>query len=91
MSENWRKDIGQYTVMCSPRPRMDKPGQKVFRPHSMRRVSATLELNRLLARIEKLRTGLHCISLASQNTMGGNSTDLGKMARQIVERDDENI
>jgi hypothetical protein len=63
MSENWRKDINEYTVMCSPGRGRDKPGQLVFRPNSMRRVSATKELNRLTAEIRELKTSVKHLQL----------------------------
>jgi len=37
----------------------------------------------LLAEVERLRTGLHLISLASQNSMS-NKEECGKIAREIL-------
>ena len=38
----------------------------------------------LQTQLEAYKKALHEISLASQSTMGGNSTDLGKMARAAI-------
>ena len=45
MSENYRKDVAEYTDKCMPNQK--GPSQRVYRPHSMRQVSACKELNRL--------------------------------------------
>jgi hypothetical protein len=37
------------------------------------------------AQLERDRDALIAISLSSQNTMGGNSTDLGRIARAALE------
>lgn len=52
MSENYRKDVDVYSEHCMPE--MDGNTKKVYRPNSMRQVSAVKELNRLHAKIEKL-------------------------------------
>ena len=43
----------------------------------------------LAKRIEQLEAALREISLNSQNTMGGNSTDLGRIARKALEGEDK--
>ena len=49
MSENLRKDVKDYTQWCDPTRR--GPTQRVYRPHSMRQIDASNELNRLNAKL----------------------------------------
>lgn len=53
MSENYRKDVDVYSENCMPE--QDKATKQVYRPNSMRRVSAVKELNRLKAQLDALR------------------------------------
>lgn len=61
MSENYRKDVDVYSEHCMPE--MDGKTKKVYRPNSMRQVSAVKELNRLHAKIVELK------ALAEQKTV----------------------
>jgi len=51
MSNNYRKDIDVYSQQCMPE--QDGAGWKVYRPNSMRRVSAVKELNRLKTQLSE--------------------------------------
>jgi len=53
---NYRKNVDVYSEHCMPE--QDKNTTKVFRPNSMRQVSAVKELNRLTAYIKELEK--HC-------------------------------
>ena len=52
MSENIRKDVNSYTQWCDPARK--GPTQRVYRPHSMRQVDASNELNRLKVKLDKI-------------------------------------
>ena len=57
MSDNYRKTVDVYSQWCDPRMKPDK-SHTVYRPFSMRKVSATKELNRLLERNKELEAQL---------------------------------
>lgn len=48
MSDNYRKNISDYTLPLHAK------GTKVYRPNSMRQVSAEKELNRLQSQVDSL-------------------------------------
>ena len=58
MSGNWRKDVDVYSQSCSPEMDKTEATMFVFRPGSMRKVSAVKELNRLRAHILRLERGV---------------------------------
>ena len=61
MSENYRKDVPTYNKYCDPRMDTKSSTFHVYRPHSMRKVNACFELNRLQAHIKKLEADLQAL------------------------------
>ena len=53
MSENYRRDVTDYTQWCDPKRK--GPKQRVYRPHSMRQVDASNELNRLNTKLRQIQ------------------------------------
>ena len=61
MSENYRKTVPIYSQFCMPKQTPDKT-HTVYRPFSLRKVSATKELNRLADTIKTLEAKLEKIA-----------------------------
>lgn len=64
MSNNWREDNPDYKMSVAD------TGAKVFRPHSLRLVSAELELNRLKATIKHLQEAIEAVNLLIEDRCG---------------------
>ena len=59
MSKNYRKNVDVYSQNYMPE--RDRATWKVYRPNSMRRVSAVKELNRLKAQLDTVRKEGICL------------------------------
>jgi len=87
MGENYRKNTSEYSQWCDPKKKPDK-SHTVYRPFSMRKVSATKELNRLNQQIIELEAQVESVRQWSESKIHSH-IEIVREIRKALEQDDE--